>query len=270
MTYEKKNLTARVGTEVVTDNATLVSGKISQELRALLQQRGVLVIRDLFMSNEDQLTFARSLGEVQQQGEGGIFKITIDPSENPAADYIKGSFFWHIDGASDDVPNFAALLNAQKLSDHGGDTYFANTYAAYDDLTDDEKTRFADLRVVHSFEMSQRYVNPEPSAALLSRWQLNAPKVHPLIWTHRSGRKSLVLGSTADSIESMELAEGRLLLAELRERATKPGNVYVHKWQLGDLLIWDNTGTMHRVDEYPVESGRLMHRTTIDGDEAIA
>lgn len=264
-----KMLTPRIGTHVEAEIPELLSGEFSRSLRDLLEERGVLVFRNLAMDKVQQIEFARTLGTLQVQGDGGIFNISIDPKSNPVADYIKGSFYWHIDGASDDVPNFAALLNAKVISEEGGDTHFANTYTAYDDLSAREKAQFANLWVVHSFETSQRYINPEPGAKILAQWQTFKPKVHPLIWTHRSGRKSLVLGSTADSIQGMDLAEGRLLLAELRERATQPGNVYVHKWQVGDLLIWDNTGTMHRVDPYSVESGRLMHRTTIDGEEAI-
>lgn len=270
MGLETVELTPRIGTEIKADIPTLLSGTYASAIRELLEQRGVLVLRDLFMQKEQQLEFAHTLGKVQLQGEGGVFNITIDPRINPAADYIKGSFYWHIDGASDDVPNFAALLNAKTLSEVGGDTYFANTYAAYDDLSDEEKQTYEKLRVTHSLENAQRYVNPEPGSVELSYWQMRAPKVHPLVWTHLSGRKSLVLGSTADYVEDMDLAQGRMLLAKLRERATQPENVYIHKWRLGDLIIWDNTGTMHRVDPYPLDSGRLMHRTTIDGEEAIA
>lgn len=270
MSMEVIDLTPRIATQIVSKTEDLLSGKYSGEIRRLLEARGVLVFRSLFMDDKEQLAFAHTLGKVQPQGEGGIFKITIDPKENPGAEYIKGSFYWHIDGASDDVPNLAALLNARKLSDEGGDTHFANTYTAYDDLSDEEKQTYEQLRVVHSFEISQRFVNPEPHSRELEFWQSRTPKVHPLVWTHASGRKSLVLGSTAHYIENMDMAEGRLLLNRLREKATQPNNVYVHKWQLGDLLIWDNTGTMHRVDPYPLESGRLMHRTTIDGEEAIA
>lgn len=269
MTFEVVDLTPRIGAQIKTDAETLVSGVYARKIRELLEQRGVLVLRGLFMPSDQQLQFAQTLGRVQQQGEGGIFKITIDPAENPGAEYIKGSFFWHIDGASDDVPNLAALLNAKVLSNIGGDTYFANTYTAYDDLTEDQKLRFAHLKVVHSFAASQRYVNPEPTSQELVYWQHRTPKVHPLVWSHASGRKSLVLGSTAHYIQGMDFDEGQLLLNQLREAATKPENVYVHKWRLGDLIIWDNTGTMHRVDPYPLESGRMMHRTTIDGEEAI-
>ena len=270
MAFETVDLTPRIGTELKTDVATLVSGEHAKEIKELLQQRGVLCVRGLHIDDQSQLAFAKTLGEVQPQGAGGIFKITIDPEVNPGAEYIKGAFFWHIDGASDDVPNFAAMLSAKSLSKTGGSTHFANTYAAYDDLPDEDKRRYENLRVVHSFEISQRYVNPEPTSRELQFWQMRAPKVHPLVWTHNTGRKSLVLGSTAHYIEGMDQAEGRMLLNKLREWATQPQFVYTHKWSEGDLLIWDNTGTMHRVEPYPLEENRLMHRTTIEGEEAIA
>ncbi|MBY0420981.1 MAG: TauD/TfdA family dioxygenase, partial [Parvularculaceae bacterium] len=146
----------------------------------------------------------------------------------------------------------------------------ANTYAAYDALPEAEKKAIDGLKVVHSFEAAQRMVNPEPSARELDMWQKRTPKSHPLVWTHRSGRKSLVLGATADYVEGMSIPEGRMLLCRLRDWATQERFVYRHDWTVGDLLVWDNTGTMHRVDPYPLDSGRMMHRTTIEGEEALA
>src|SRR4029434_2951321 len=104
----------------------------------------------------------------------------------------------------------------------------------------DEKQRYDGLRVVHSFEMSQRYVNPEPTTRELKFWQTRTPKVHPLVWTHQSGRKSLVLGNTASHIEGMDEDEGRALLLDLLARTTVPENVYRHHWTVGDTVIWDN------------------------------
>lgn len=269
MILETIDLTARIGTALKADIESLTSGVHGTELRELLERRGVLVVRGLHMSNQQQLAFSRSLGKVQPLGQDGVFKVTIDPNVNPGAEYIKGAFFWHIDGASDDVPNFAATLSAQSLSTTGGSTHFASTYAAWDDLPDDEKQQYDGLRVVHSFETAQRYVNPEPTTRELAFWQHRTPKVHPLVWKHKSGRKSLVLGSTACSVEGMPPAEGRMLLTRLREWAAQPQFVYVHRWTPGDLLIWDNTGTMHRVDPYPLEDNRLMHRTTIEPQEKL-
>ena len=84
-----------------------------------------------------------------------------------------------------------------------------------------------------------------------------------MVWTHQSGRKSLLLGATADYVIGLPVEESRALLARLRDWATQPQYVYQHQWQPGDLLIWDNTGTMHRVLPYDVTCGRRLHRFTV-------
>lgn len=270
MSFSALPLTPRIGIEIQSDQDTLLSGKHAAELRSLLAERGVLIFRDLNLDGPRQVTFARTLGDVLPQGDNYIMKISLDKNENPGAEYLKGSFYWHIDGATDDVPTRAALLTAKKLSSTGGQTEFANTYAAYEDLPESEKEALAKLRVVHSFENAQRMVNPEPAYSELQMWQRMKPKTHPLVWKHQSGRKSLVLGATASHIEGMDLDEGRALLCRLREWTTQSQFVYRHHWRVGDLLIWDNTGVMHRVQPYPLDSGRMMHRTTLVGEEALA
>jgi alpha-ketoglutarate-dependent taurine dioxygenase len=89
------------------------------------------------------------------------------------------------------------------------------------------------------------------------------------VWTHRTGRKSLVLGASADYVVGMDLDDGRALLAELLERATVADNVYRHKWSVGDTVIWDNRGVLHRAAPYDPDSPREMLRTTVLGDEPI-
>jgi alpha-ketoglutarate-dependent taurine dioxygenase len=263
-----------IGTSVETDIESLLSGRYVSELRDLLERRGVLVFPRLHMSKEQQLAFSATLGEPLTQGAGKVLNISLDKDRNKGAeylaDYFKGSFFWHIDQTSEDSPCRASLLTASKLSEVGGQTEFANTYAAWDALPEDEKRACDGLRVVHSLEAAQLYIKPEPSVAELEGWRRIPTKTHPLVWTHQSGRKSLVLGSTASHIEGRDLAEGRMILTRLREWATQPEFVYQHQWSLGDLVIWDNTGTMHRALPYPFDSGRLMIRTTLKGEELLA
>ena len=193
-----------------------------------------------------------------------------DPTMSASAEYLKGAFFWHIDGASDDIPSKATLLSAHVLSESGGETEFASCYAAYDDLSDEEKERYGLLRVVHSFERSQLLLKPDASDEERAAWRERRPdKVHPLVWRHRTGHCSLVLGVSALRVEGMDLEEGQALLAELLERSTRPEHVYRHEWGLGDLVIWDNRGVLHRAAPYDPSSGRDMHRTSLVGDEPI-
>jgi alpha-ketoglutarate-dependent taurine dioxygenase len=262
------DVTETIGSELTADIDDLVAGVHSIEIMRLLQERGVVIFRELHLSDDQQIAFTRTLSTTTTDFKAT--KITMDSAENPNAEYIKGAFYWHIDGTMGKVPQFASMMSARRLSETGGNTEFCNTYAAYDALSDDAKSEYDALRVVHMFETSQRYVNPEPSYELLQRWQKFQPNVLPLVWKHRSGRNSLVLGSTASHIEGMEFRESQALLVKLRDWSTQPRFTYSHSWRLGDLVIWDNTGTMHRATAYPLDSDRLMYRTQIDGDEPFA
>lgn len=266
------NLTPRIGAEIRTDVPTLLSGSHVSNIRDALEDRGVLCFREIGLNDEQQLAFAGTLGRILPQGNKGIFTVSMDDEANPSpeiAEYQRGAVFWHFDTATDAVPTWASILGPRRLSDTGGDTEFANTYAAYEDLPDDEKEYLQTLRVVHSAEAAQRLVNPWPTYAKLQQWQSIPSAEHPLVWTHRSGRKSLVLGATASHVVGMELDKGRALLCRLAEWATQPQFVYRHKWAPDDLVLWDNTGTLHRVTPYPETSGRRMHRTTLVGEEPV-
>lgn|SRR5262249_20988921 len=264
------DLTPRIGSEIRADRATLLSGARAAEIRQLLEARGVLAFRELHLSDAEQVAFTKTLGHIVDEGENNIYKVTMDAAENAQFEYLKGAFYWHIDGTNLDVPIFASLLSSRRLSATGGETDFANTYAAYEDLPESEKPVLEKLEVVHTLEASQRYFNPEPTWKELKSWQRMPPKTLPLVWKHRSGRKSLVLGATASHVEGMDLRESSALLTRLRDWATQSQFVYRHEWTLGDLVIWDNTGTMHRAMPYPLDSGRLMHRTKLHGEESFA
>ena len=143
-----------------------------------------------------------------------------------------------------------------------------NTYAAYDDLPDDDKERLDDLKVLHCLETAFLDAFPDPSEKQLAAWKHMPKKIHPLVWHHRSGRNSLVLSNSA----TVRRRHGRATRAERSSAAcsawaTQPQFVYTHEWAINDLVIWNNTGAMHRVREYDPDYGRRLHRTTLLGDE---
>jgi alpha-ketoglutarate-dependent taurine dioxygenase len=237
-----------------------------------LEENGALVFRGLHLDDEAQVVFSRKLGKVEIFGKGEhpeIFRVTLDPAKNPAAQYLRGTFDWHIDGCTDDVPIMATMLSAHAVAETGGETEFASSYAAYEMLDDDEKERLAAVRVVHTIEASQRLHNPDPTPEQVENWRRRPPKEHPLVWQHRSGRRSLVIGATTDHVAGMDVDEGKALLQDLLDRATQPERVYRHEWELGDVVIWDNRGVLHRACPYDPTSPRDMHRTTFAGDEPI-
>ena len=265
------NLKPKVGTELQASREEFLNGTYAAQIRDLLEARAVLIIRGINFNDEEQLQFAKSLGEVMVLGGMSVFKISLDPKTNPtAAEYLKGSLLWHIDGAMDEVPSRGSILTARQLPQtREGNTETANTFTAFQDMPAEEQAKLEKLRVVHTMAASQRRTYPNATDEQKAGWEKHSPKVHPLVWTHKSGRKSLLTGVSADYIEGMDLEEGRALLQRLDDFATQDEYVYSHEWTLGDLLIWDNTVSLHRAAHYSPTSGRLMHRVTLVGEESV-
>jgi alpha-ketoglutarate-dependent taurine dioxygenase len=266
-----RDIKPNIGSQVLNSKEDLLSGRHSVEIRDLMERRGVVVFPGLYFTDEEQVAFTRTLGETARERTGEeVFTISLDPEKSSGVEYLKGAFYWHFDGVIQAKPILASLLCAKVLPPWGGDTEFCNTYAAYDGLSDAEKEQLSGLRVVHSNWAPLLYHTPEPSHAQLEAFAGFGEIELPLVWTHRSGRKSLVLGCTATQVIGMGRKESALLLNRLREWATSELFHYSHKWSLGDMVMWDNTGTLHRATPYPVDSGREMHRTKLEGEEPIA
>jgi alpha-ketoglutarate-dependent taurine dioxygenase len=277
MTFNTVDLKPKVGSEIRIDKQLLLSGDAAPDIRKLLEQRGVVVFHGVDFSDDDLRTLGGSLGELQVSGyedgtEDSLIKVTFDKSQQRAgtAGYFKGTFHWHMDEMNRDVPPLASILSPRVLSPTGGQTEFANTYAAYADLPESEKKALDKLTVYHSVESAYRKMVPDPTEEQIAGWRSKGHKVHPLIWTHRTGRKSIVNGITAGHVVGMGRKDSDRLLQEVLDWATQPQYVYRHEWTMGDLLMWDNTGTMHRVLAYDMECGRRLHRVTLLGEEPLA
>lgn len=272
MSFTTTDLTPCIGSEIKADLATLLSGEIAQPLRSLLEQRGVLVFRGLDMSDEQQLQFAKTIGIPRHEHGTDITKVSSDKRISPIfAEYTKGTYFYHFDDTYMSVPALASVLRARTVAPSGGQTEFANTYAIYDSLPEDEQRYLDGLEAVHSQETIQRKAFPNPTAAQLALWGEGAiaATTHPLVWLHRTGRKSLLLGNTISRIVGLEPAASDALVTRLLALADQPQLTYRHDWQVGDVLIWDNSGTMHRVVPFDLDCGRELHRVKLAGEEAI-
>jgi alpha-ketoglutarate-dependent taurine dioxygenase len=124
--------------------------------------------------------------------------------------------------------------------------------------------------VVHSFAAAQRRAHPDATESEQAGWDRVPSRVHPLLWTRKDGRKSLLLGATASEIIGWPAGEGTALLERLVGWATQLRFTLRHQWRRGDLVIFDNTGLLHRALPFEPTSARLMHRTTLVGEEAVA
>ncbi len=271
-TLATRDLAPRIATEIRADKQDLLSGVHAGTVRELLERRGVLVFPQIGFTDEEHVTFTETLGTLATERRGEqVYNVTLDTAVNKQADYLKGSLYWHIDGTMNEVPIFASLLSSKALPRNGGgDTEFCNTYAAYEDLSDADKQQLGSLRVMHSTWNTLLYYNPEPDITTLRQMMAIGERELPLVWTHRSGRKSLILGCTASHIVDTDLKTSTETLVRLRDWATGPEFVYRHKWSVGDLVMWDNTGTMHRARPYDPDSGRMLTRTKLAGEEPFA
>lgn len=266
---ETRALSPHLGVQVLGTPNLLDDTVVAQCLEAL-KWRGVLLVRGANLDDERQIAFSRRVGDVVAHKDKQIFTISLDPSVNPLAEILKGTFNWHLDGTYDKVPQKATALTAKVVAMTGGQTEFASTYAAYENLPEDMKKRIDGLKVVHTFEAAQRGVIDNPTEKQLAAWRRLPPNEVSLVWTRRDGRRSLVLGSTADYIVGLADDESRALLEELLEWSTQERFRYTHEWAEGDLIVWDNTGLLHRALPYDASSQRTLHRTTMHGEEAFA
>lgn len=271
-------LTPTVGVEITgLTGPQLVKPDIAAEVEQALHRHGVVVIRDAHLDDDELVGFSRRFGElvVAPTGEHErpeIQTITLDPAKtNPVlAAFRRGNFFWHVDGVHDATPQKATFLSAREVAEEGGDTEFASTYAAYDALSEDERRRLDGLRVVHSFATAQTRANADATQEQRAAWERVPVREHPLVWTHADGRRSLLIGVTASHIVGWDAGESDALLDGLLAWATRPEFVLRHRWRAGDLVIWDNTGMLHRATPFEPTSRRLLHRTTLVGTEAVA
>ena len=217
-----------------------------------LEEHGALVFRDLHLDDAMQVAFSRKLGTVETPGRGGgefpeIFRVTLDPAKNPAADVParhlrlapRRRHRRHPDhGHAAQRPRRRCVRRRDRVRQHVRRLRRPHRRGA--------GAVPRPSRVVHSFEAAQRLTNPDPSPEELAMWRKRPAKTHPLVWQHQSGRRSLVLGATTSHVEGMDVDEGRALLDDLLARSTDPDRVYRHEWAVGDMVIWDNRGVLHR------------------------
>ena len=232
-----------------------------------LAENGVLVFRGLNVDDDTQIAFCEKVGELTlfpAEPNPKVLVVSLDP-EHPYAPYLRAGENWHMDDTILAVPSKATMLSAKVLADEGGETEFASTFAAFDDLSPAEKERFSGLTIFHSQAPIQRLSHPDPTPEQLADWRARSQE-HPLVITHPNGRRSLFLGQTAEYVVGMDEDESRALIEDLNRRATRAQRVYRHVWTEGDTIMWSNLGVLHRRLGYNLSSHRRMHRTTLAGD----
>lgn len=255
-------LSGSVGAEILgVDLANLEPAEFEAIHSAFLEHH-VLVFRDQKLTGDQQIAFGRRFGELYVHPI--IPHLPDHPEIIPITNHGKKRSLtevWHSDVSFDATPPMASALLAVELPPFGGDTLFANQHKAYDQLSEGMKKMLAPLRAIHTG------AGLATAAGKGESWREHGQS-HPVVRTHpETGRPALYVnpGFTV-AFEGMTLDESRPLLEYLHEIGHGPDVSYRHRWQMGDLVMWDNRSVQHYAVHDHGDAPRTMHRITIMGD----
>jgi alpha-ketoglutarate-dependent 2,4-dichlorophenoxyacetate dioxygenase len=257
----------------------------AREVEAAMDKYAVLVFHGQDITDEQQMAFALNFGERENPRGGNVVKQGEHRLDSPLNDvsnlgkdgkplsrhhrthlFNLGNCLWHSDSSFRAIPAKFSLLSARVINPKGGNTEFADMRAGYDALDDETKAEIDDLICEHSLMYSRGSLGFTDYSD--EEKEMFKPVLQRLVRTHPvHRRKSLYLSSHAGRILGMSMPEGRLLLRDLNEHATQAEFVYIHRWALHDLVMWDNRQTMHRVRRYDQSQPRDMRRATVAGTE---
>jgi alpha-ketoglutarate-dependent taurine dioxygenase len=255
-----------------------------RELHDIWMEHLVLVFPDQHVTDAEHVAFTRYFGEpeifhqkiIRSERVKEIFRVSnvdenniLMPPDHPVAQQVALAQFWHTDSSYRQIPCTGALLHGVEVSRTGGETQFTNMYLVYDSLPDPLKRQIEGRKAQHNFghmhtQAKLKPLTEEEKAAMPTVWQPMVRK-HPV-----TGRKSLYISPIYnDAIEGMASQDARQLIAELTKIAADPRFVYTHRWETDDVLMWDNRCTMHQVTPFDPRERRVMHRTTITGQDPV-
>ena len=272
---------AACGAEIDFDLEREIDDTTFREIESAFHDNVVVVFRGQQLSNERHIEFSCRFGELEIHivkkyllpGFPEILLISnVRDEQGEHIGLADAGFTWHTDTSYRRRPSRCSLLYAKEVPRHDGrplgDTMFASTIAAYEALPGSTKRRIEGLKAVHRYS-SRRRIADSPRPKLSAQQLAETPDIaHPIVRTHPyTGRKSLyVTAGECIGIEGMPQDEAVDLIAELDAHCVKPEFLHRHKWQVGDLLMWDNATSMHlAICDYALPQRRLMHRTTVIG-----
>ncbi len=253
-------------------------------LKEALAEHCFLFFRGQELTPNEQVSFSQRFGKLEKHVLNDynlkdlpeIYVLSNKKENNgePVGRAGAGQY-WHTDLSYVKNPSFGSLLYAIEVPPNKGDTLFANMYRAYDALSEPMRDFFEGLKVVHDFAHTQRtYIEPAGLTKPASAEQLakTPPVEQPLVRVHpKTGRKSLYVSpGMMTQVVGLNALESQAIINFLVSHTTQPEFVYRHRWQKGDLVFWDNWASMHcALDDYGPDDHRLMHRTTIEGQNVL-
>jgi len=286
MTLSIRNLDAALGAEIAgVDVSRPLPQSDIDAIESAWRERLVVVMHGQNLSDPQLIAFSKNFGELDPPGPNpyGESFLKDHPELNVISNVVEngkplgnlgdGEAVWHADMTYVDVPPKAAMLHALEVPppEAGGNTYFANMFAAYETLPADLKEAVEGRIAVHDASRN--------SAGMLRKGYKEVTDVtqtvgarHPLVRTDaKTGRKALFLGRRPNAyVIGLSVAESDALLDALWAHATQPRFSMCHEWKVGDLLMWNNLSVLHRRDPFDPKTRRVMHRSQIKGSERVA
>ncbi len=248
-----------------------------EELKKLWLDYGLLVFPGQFLSNADQIAFARRISPLEFE-ISAISNVKADGTLRREEDNddrmktLKGNMGWHMDSTYMPVQARGAVFSAEEVPTIGGHTGFCDMRAAYDALDEATRAKCEALSAYHSLHYSQAKVGHDSKKKADGEYSgygfHDGPvPLRPLVKTHpETGRKNLIIGRHAHNIPGMDKDESERFLQELADFATRPPRVYHHDWRPGDVVLWDNRRLMHRATPWDYTQRRIMWHSRLAGD----
>ena len=250
------------------------------DVRAAFEAHSVLLFRGQPVTNELQLAYSKRFGPMEvakaaSRGEGTPYSIltnvepdgSLVPPDHKEALRARANQLWHTDSCFKDPPALASVLSVRIIPDRGGETEFASMRLGWERLPQATRARLADACAWHDYAHSRGKI----SRSMISERERST--LPPVRWRIRwrnpaNGRDSLYIASHTFAIDGMPEHEAQALLAELIEHTTAPAHTYLHRWQPGDIIMWDNRCVLHRGRPWPDDRPRHIVRTTITATDA--
>ena len=274
---ELRPLAGGLGAEVLGLRVAEVDDATFPAVYAAFLRNQLLLFRDQDLPPGDQVAFARRFGEVQvhvmdqyhASAYPELYTLTnLDASGRPTGKHPdRGTMAWHTDGSWRRTTGQATMLYAEQIPSSGGETGWADMYAAYDALDAAERASLAKLRAVHNLNFSRNRRHGEEPMTDAQRAAV-PPVAHPVIRTHpETHRKCVFLGDHAETIEGMDYAEARRFIDALNERIVSLARTYTHHWRPRDFMVWDNRCLLHKAGSYDTaREPRVIRRCTVLGE----
>ena len=252
-----------------------------RRVRAAFDEHSVLLFRKQQISDELQAAYSRRFGELEvakaaSLGEGTPYSIltNIDrttgelvPPGHKESLRARANQLWHTDSCFKAPPALASVLSARIIPASGGETEFASTRLAWERLPESLRKRLENAYAWHDYAHSRAKIAPHLAS---ERERTALPPVSwRLCWRNpANGRDSLYIASHTFEIDGMSRDAAQALLADLIAFATAPEHTHLHRWEAGDVIMWDNRAVLHRGRPWPDDKARHMVRTTITASDA--